>query len=100
MDFRVQRYRGEPVLTWWQGISTEGRGLGHAVLRDAAYREIAAVRVGNGYPGADLHEFLMTPQDTALVLAYHPVRWDLSSVDGIVQELEIATGRVLFEWHS
>jgi hypothetical protein len=27
-DFRVQRYRGRQVLTWWQGHSKFGRGRG------------------------------------------------------------------------
>ena len=51
----------------------------------------------------------MTPQGTALITIYHGVPYDLSSVggpkdgtvvDGIVQEIDVATGRVLFEWHS
>ena len=25
-DFRVQTYAGQPVLTWWEGIATGGRG--------------------------------------------------------------------------
>ena len=66
------------------------------------------VRAGNGYE-ADLHEFLLTPRGTALVLAYGFVHADLTSVggpknglaiDGIVQELDVQNHRVLFEWHS
>ncbi|HZV76059.1 MAG TPA: hypothetical protein VFF79_20295 [Conexibacter sp.] len=30
-DFRVQTYRGRPVLTWWQGNSHEGPGHGQGV---------------------------------------------------------------------
>jgi hypothetical protein len=108
-DFGVQQYRGQPVLTWWEGASTQGHGFGHFALRDREYHKIAMIQVGNGYDGGDLHEFRLTPQDTALVSVYNPLHWDLSSVggpkdgvvlDGIVQELEVETGRVLFEWHS
>jgi hypothetical protein len=108
-DVRVQRYRGQPVVTWWEGVSQRGHGLGHFVIRDSAYREVVTLRVGNGYPGGDQHEFLLTPGGSAVIVVYNPVRWDLSSVggaengivvDSIVQELEVATGRVLFEWHS
>ncbi len=69
---------------------------------------MARVRAGNGYDG-DHHEFLITPEDTALFTIYHKVPMDLSSVggpkegtvlDGIVQEVDIETGEVLFEWHS
>src|ERR687898_942850 len=107
MDFKVQSYRGEPVLTYYQGVGTT-YGRGEYVILDSSYREMTRVRAGNGYLG-DHHEFLITPQGTALFTIYSPVRWDLSSVggpengmvlDGIAQEVDIATGEVLFEWHS
>jgi len=107
-DFRVQRYRGDPVLTWWQGRIGIGHGRGEGVILDRTYQEIARVRGGNGYT-ADLHEFAVTPQGTALLVMYNPVPQDLSSVggaedgialEGIVQEVDIETGLVLFEWHS
>ena len=69
---------------------------------------IAHVRAGDGYQ-ADQHSFVLTPQGTALITAYHETRRDVSVVggspdgkvyDGIVQEIDVASGRVLFEWHS
>ena len=107
MDFKVQRYRGEPVLTWWEGVHT-GYGLGEYLILDSSYQEVDRVRAGHGYDG-DHHEFLITPEDTALFTIYHKAPMDLSSVggpedgtvlDGIVQEVDIETGEVLFEWHS
>jgi hypothetical protein len=107
MDFKVQRYGGEPVLTFYEGVGTT-YGRGEYVILDSSYREVTRVSAGNGYAG-DHHEFLITPEGTALVTIYSPVRWDLSSVggpqdgvvlDGIAQEVDIATGEVLFEWHS
>jgi hypothetical protein len=107
-DFKMQRYRGKPVLTWWEGAVVYGHGVGHYVIFDDSYREISRVRAGNGSDG-DLHEFLITPQDTALLTAYAAVPADLSPAggseygtawDGIVQELDIETGEVLFEWRS
>ena len=106
-DFKVQEYKGEMVLTWWQGHHS-GYGQGEYVLVDRTYREITRVRAGNGYDG-DHHEFLITPEDTALITIYHGVKRDLTSVggpadatvlDGVVQEVDIETGEVLFEWHS
>jgi hypothetical protein len=108
-DFRAQEYQGQPVLTSWEGVGQQGHGFGHFVIRDDSYQELATLRVANGYDGGDLHEFRITPQGTALICVYNIVRWDLSSVggpkdgvalDSIIQELDIATGRVLFEWHS
>ena len=107
-DFKVQRYRGRPVLTWWEGRVVAGHGVGDYVIFDDSYREISRVHAGNGYRG-DLHEFLITPEDTALLTAYAEVPADLSSAggvedgaawDGIVQEVDIETGEILFEWHS
>ena len=107
MDFKVQTYRGEAVLTFWEGEHT-GYGLGEYVILDRSYGEVRRVRAGNGYRG-DHHEFLITPQNTALLTIYDPVRVDLSRVggpkdgevlDGIVQEVDIESGEVLFEWHS
>jgi len=101
MNLKVQAYRGRPVLTW-------GEIPSDYVIFDDAYREIKRFRAGNGRDG-DHHEFLISPQDTALITIYNPVPWDLSSVgglkdgvawQGIVQELDIETGEVLFEWRS
>jgi len=105
-DFKVQHYRDEPVLTWWEGFF--GSPSNEYVILDSSYQEVTRVRAGNGYR-ADHHEFLITPQDTALILIYDAVSRDLSSVgglrsgvvwQGIVQEIELETGRVLFEWRS
>jgi outer membrane protein assembly factor BamB len=102
MDFKMQYYRGRRVLTWVGMVTDE------YVIFDSSYREIARFTAANGYSG-DHHEFLISPQDTALITIYDAVPWDLSSVggpkngvavQGIVQELNIETGEVLFEWHS
>ena len=107
-DFRVQSYKGEPVLTWWEGTSTVGVGFGEGVMLDSSYREVMRIKAGNGYE-ADLHEMLITPRGTALLIAYGYVHADLRKVkgpqdgvaiDGIVQEVDLETGHVLFEWHS
>jgi hypothetical protein len=109
IDFRVQRYLGKPVLTWWEGeISAQGIGQGEGVIVDETYTEVARVRAGNGLQ-ADVHELLLTPAGTALITAYTSVAVDLTAVggpeshptlDSVVQEVDVRTGRVLFEWHS
>jgi arylsulfotransferase ASST len=107
-DFRVQTYKGNPVLTWWEGFTDAGVGVGQDVIFNSAYQEIATVNAGNGLH-ADLHEFELTPSGTALVTAYFPVYWDASSIhgsakeivlDSVVQEIDIPTGLVLFQWDS
>jgi outer membrane protein assembly factor BamB len=109
-DFRVQRYQGKPVLTFDVGQSTGGPGHseGEDVILDRHYHQIATVSAGNGLK-ADQHEFRLTADGTALITAYENVPYDLSSVggpanghvlDGVVQEVDVATGKVLFQWDS
>jgi hypothetical protein len=107
-DFRVQTFRGAPALTWWQGTVALGHGIGGYVIADASYRPIARVNAGNGYQG-DLHEFLLTDRGTALLTSYRVTTRDLRPVggprdgtiqDALFQEVDIASGRVLLEWHS
>ncbi len=108
-NFRVQEYLGEPVLTWWQGdISVHGFGLGEGVIFDRSYNEVAHVRAGNGLE-TDLHELQLTAQGTALITAYDPILCDLSSADGssqdavtdgVLQEIDVKTGLVMFQWTS
>jgi hypothetical protein len=108
MNFRAARYRGKPVLTWWEGKSSSGLGRGTHVIMDSSYREIARVPAGDGRQ-SDLHEFVITPHSTALVTSYEVRNADLRPVGGpssgkviggIVQELALPSGRVLFEWRS
>ncbi len=107
-DFRTQTYNGQPVLTWWQGTGLGGLAQGTDYIYNDHYQQIATVQAGNGL-SADGHEFLITPQNTALILAYTTATADLTSIggpanqtviDGVVQEIDIKTGKVLFEWNS
>lgn len=106
INFRRQTYLGKPVLTWWEGtISQQGIGEGELVIVDDTYTEVARVQAGNGYK-VDVHEQLLTPQGTLLLTAYDTVPVDVGSaaafptLDSIVQEVDVKTGAVLFEWHS
>ena len=107
MSFRAQSYRGKPVLTWWGGVHG-GYGQGAYVIFDDSYREVKRFWAGNGYEG-DHHEFLITTRDTALITIYARTPMDLSpyggsedglALDGIVQEIDIESGEVIFEWRS
>jgi Arylsulfotransferase (ASST) len=107
-NFQVQSYRGAPVLTWWEGNIELGHGVGEYVIADSSYRTVRRVHAGRGLRG-DLHEFVITPRDTALLTSYVVSKADLSSVggsrsgtiqDAIFQELDLSTGEVLLEWHS
>jgi hypothetical protein len=107
-DLQVAQYQGKPVLVFWQGHIDLGVGFGTDEIYGSDYKPIASVRAGNGY-FADLHEIQLTPQGSAFITAYSLVRADLSSVggshkgalqDAIVQQIDIKTGLVMFEWHA
>lgn len=109
-DLQVESYRGQPVLVWWQGHipTTLGVGFGHDEIYNAAYQRVGSVSAGNGYE-ADLHDLQITPQGSAFITAYTLIDADLSSVggsrggalqDSLLQEIDIPTGLVMFEWHA
>jgi hypothetical protein len=107
-DFRTQTYDGQPVLTWWQGTGLGGLSTGTDYIYNERYQQIATVNAGNGL-SADGHEFLITPWNTALILSYTTATADLTSIggpadqtviNGVVQEIDIRTGHVLFQWNS
>jgi len=107
-DLQVQQYQGQPVLTWWQGYTDAGMGIGEDVIYSSSYNPLATLRGANGLK-PDLHEFQITPRGSALTTAFFPVFWDSSSghritheivFDSVVQEIDIPTGLVLFQWDS
>lgn len=108
-NFRVQEYEGKPVLTWWQGrVLRVGFGQGEDLIYDSSYRPVTKVRAGNGYH-ADLHEIRLTPQGTAWIDEFDPIKLNLSSLhgqskgilsDSIIQEIDVKTGLVMWEWHA
>ncbi|HEV2922399.1 MAG TPA: arylsulfotransferase family protein [Solirubrobacteraceae bacterium] len=109
LNLSLQHYEGQNDLTWWQGrVFASGFGKGQDIVMDSNYQTVATVNAGNGYE-ADLHDFQLAPDNVAYVTVYNLVRCDLSAVGGVrngavvdtaVQELDIKTGLVRWEWHS
>ena len=101
-------YDGQPMLAFYQGRPVGGHGVGEYVLMNKHYRVVSYIRTGNG-DQTDLHELTITPQNTALVGSYVPVKMNLTAYGGtasqvvysyVVQEIDVATGNVLFSWNS
>ena len=100
MDFKVQTLHGKPVLTWWEGKSPGGVPHGEWVVVDATYRELARFGPARGRNG-DLHEFVISAQNTALVACTEVIPWRNGHiVGGVVQELELRAARLIWEWRS
>ncbi len=111
-NVNVSTYRGRPVLSWWQGVVTGshgiGYGLGHYEIVDTNYRQVAQVFGHQGFQG-DLHEFILTPEGTALFSCYGTavasmriggVVHRVPYLFGVVQEVDVATGKLLFHWRT
>ena len=107
-NLAVQEYQGRPVLTYWQGVFAAGWGYGEYVMLDESYREVRRIRALSGYR-ADIHDMEITPEGTALVVSYNAVRYDARRVggrrntevlDNVIQEIDLESRRLLFEWHS
>ena len=108
-NLSVQTYDGRRDLTFWQGrVPNLGFGLGEDIVMNSHYQTVATVQGGNGLQ-ADLHDFQITPRGTAYITAYNPIHCDLAAaggprngviVDTAVQEIDMQTGLVRWEWHS
>jgi hypothetical protein len=108
----VQEYQGRPALCWFEGVVVGSHGVGYGQgnyrVVDANYKQIATINARQGYHG-DLHEFQLTPDGTALFTCYglataqmriggriHSVPYAF----GVVQEVDLATGKLVFHWRS
>lgn len=107
-NLQVQRYRGKPVLTFWEGELTNGFTFdGIWRVLDQRYRTVATIAPKDGFLSS-VHEFFITKQNTALATYYkHVPGRDLRSVGGGesqtlvdtgVAEYDIATGRLIRTW--
>jgi Arylsulfotransferase (ASST) len=108
-DLSEQEYEGQRDLTWWRGrVLSLGFGQGEDLVMSSSYQTLARVTGGNGLH-ADLHDFQILPHDVAFVTAFNPIRCNLSSAEGsrdgaiidtAIQEIDMKTGLVRWEWHS
>nr|POE53588.1 hypothetical protein CFP56_28810 [Quercus suber] len=105
-NLMMQTYHGEDYLTFWLGDDRLNSSYDVIHKLDAAHGQ-----------SADLHEFVITPEGTALLTAYQVIprdltafwTFDLSSPDDqdphyiwdcLFQEVEIDSGELLFEWRA
>lgn len=111
LNLRVQKYRGQDVLTFWAGKKAATSGKGSYFILDNSYKLIKKLdAVGEGKHG-DLHEFRITDNNTALITVYVEKQADLTGmgmfrgangwiVDSLFQEIDLDTNKLLFEWKA
>ena len=111
-DAFVDNYLGRRALLWFEGTAPFGAGSyrGEWKAVDQSYQEIGRIRMGNGYQ-ADIHDLYLTDHGTAYLVGYNPLVCtgtgaltgcvpESTVLDGLVQEVDLTTGTVLWEWHS
>src|SRR3954454_1917881 len=71
LNLQVQRYKGKPVLTYWDGtVANTGEMLGNWHVLNDRYKEIAKIPANlNGWQPSG-HEFKIQPDGTALTTGY------------------------------
>ena len=117
-NLRAQKYRGQPVLTWWEGTvgSTGATLAGQDMMVDQHYQPVGKPLVAQGPTGCtgtgcwvvSQHEFLIQGHD-AWVTAYRNIPMDLRKyggpangtlLDTAVQEYDLTSGQQLFNWDA
>ena len=109
LNLKVQEFNGSNYLTFWSGTKVGGQGKGIYYMLDSSYNIARSIHaVGDGVH-ADLHEFKLTRDGTALFTIYNTTSVDLSSIgrsthgwmeDSVFQEVDIETNELLFEWRA
>jgi hypothetical protein len=98
-DLKTVRYRGERMLAFYQWMP---HARAYYALLDSQYRWVARVRAGNGYM-VNTHDLHLTSAGTAYLMAYVRVldpRCHCRVSDVVLQEVDLPTGDVLWEWHA
>ncbi|WP_371381180.1 arylsulfotransferase family protein [Sporomusa aerivorans] len=118
-DFRAQCYKGEPVLTMWEGTISGTQSANpnlpagdpepgaYYLIINQNYEVVKKITAQRGFT-ADVHEFTITKQNTALFTAVKQVPGDLTPFGGpadgyfdnySIQEVDLLTGKLLFFWN-
>lgn len=96
-DLKTVDLGGQRMLAMFQRPSED---VSHYQLFDERYEPVGRILAGNGLQ-VDSHELQVTPSGTAYLGSYNPVYvGDQKVIDYVVQEVDVPTGDVLFEWHA
>lgn len=121
-NFRVTKFEGADILSFWSGVSTAGANIGHGygnvTFLDTSYNTILTLCLDFGLVSlndtqyqcqADLHESYVTNRNTIIVTAYNATPADLSSLGGpsdgwifdcLFYEIEPRSGNIIFQWSA
>lgn len=112
-DLKVQSYKGKSYLTFWLGDDrVRGHGAGHFYMLNASYDVVHTISAASNR-FADLHEFIITPGNTAINVVFEVASFDVRPAgrkssdvwnqaiwDCLFQEIDVESGDLLFEWRA
>ena len=108
-NLKVQNYKGKPYLTIWSGQQAGTAGAGDYYMLDQSYNITHTVTPVGADLHGDLHEFKVTADGTALMTIYNKTTMDMRDIgraedawiqDSIFQEVDIETGKLIFQWRA
>ena len=105
----VQQCNATNYISWWSGVGQiDSRSAGRYYIYNTDYELVYNISTKGYLRYADCHEFLLTPQCTAIITAYETRPYDLSHynitdgylMDSYFQEIDLATDEVIFQWQA
>lgn len=99
-DLKTVQYRGQRMLAFYH--RRPRRDDSHYELLDDRYRLVRRITAGNGLR-VNGHELQLTDRGTAYLGIYRRLTLPRSGrrvTEYVIQEISLATGRVLFQWNS
>ncbi len=108
-DLAEQTYRGQPALSWWQGVvtTTGATTSGEYVVVNDHYQTVARLKGADGWI-LTLHSMVIDGDD-AWVTANKDIPMELGKYGGVrdgaltdsaVQEYNLPTGRLVYSWDA
>ncbi|KAF4549192.1 Hypothetical protein D9617_23g006070 [Elsinoe fawcettii] len=104
----VQSCKGVDYITFWSGKQLYDRPAGNNYIFDSEYNLKYNISTQGHLEVADSHEIFITPECTAIISAFQTRPYNFGPFgpenswlkDSYFQEIDLATGKLLFEWQA
>ncbi|HEY2771661.1 MAG TPA: MFS transporter [Solirubrobacteraceae bacterium] len=108
-NLTLQRYQGKPALAWWQGFITNAGATvtGEDVVVNQHYQTVARLHGVDGWVPT-LHEIIIrghnmwvtANKNIPMNLSKYGGAYNGSIVDSAVQEYDLRTGKLVYNWDA
>jgi EmrB/QacA subfamily drug resistance transporter len=108
-NLTLQRYQGKPALAWWQGYITNAGATvtGEDIVVNQHYQTVARLHGVDGWVPT-LHEIIISGhniwvtanKNIPMNLSKYGGAYNGSIVDSAVQEYDLRTGKLIYNWDA